>query len=111
MGRGFDEQEAGTENRPDGNKRKWWAAVSAGNPSNPTLEKMDYPLRRSRMDENGRHGRSLGIPIHQGLDEQEQAGAGGHLNADSSHMADSRQAHGRRSADKRQTVGRGAQDQ
>ena len=54
------------------------------------------------------------------------AGAGGPLNADSrhmasernfaflpdsSHMADSRQAHGRQSADKRQTVGRGAQDQ
>ena len=50
------------------------------------------------MDENGRHGRSLGIPIHQGLDEQEQAGAGGPLNADSSHMADSRQASGRQSA-------------
>ena len=97
-----------------------------GNPSNPTLEKMDCPLRRSRMDENGRHGRSLGIPIHQGLDEREQAGAGGPLNADSrhmasernfaflpdsSHMADSRQPHGRRSADKRKTVGRGAQDQ
>lgn len=30
MGRGFDEQEAGTENRPDGNKHKWRAAVSAG---------------------------------------------------------------------------------
>ena len=58
-----------------------------GNPSNPTLEKMDCPLRRSRMDENGRHGRSLGIPIHQGLDEREQAGAGGPLNADSRHMA------------------------
>ncbi len=65
------------------------------------------------MDENGRHGRSLGIPIHQGLDEQAQAGAGGPLNADSrhmasernfaflpdsSHMADSRQASGRQSA-------------
>lgn len=29
-GGGFDGQEAGTENRPDENKRKWWAAVSAG---------------------------------------------------------------------------------
>ena len=30
MGRGFDEQKSGTENRPDENKRKWRAAVSAG---------------------------------------------------------------------------------
>ncbi len=29
-GGGFDGQEAGTENRPDENKRKWRAAVSAG---------------------------------------------------------------------------------
>lgn len=30
MGRGFDGQKSGTENRPDENKRKWRAAVSAG---------------------------------------------------------------------------------
>lgn len=29
MRRGFDKQEAGTENRPDGIKRKWRAVVSA----------------------------------------------------------------------------------
>lgn len=30
MRRGFDEQKSGMENRPDGNKHKWRAAVSAG---------------------------------------------------------------------------------
>lgn len=109
MGRGFDEQKSGTENRPDGNKRKWRAAVSAGI---LVIRRLKRWIALSDGLGWTRTGGTAGAGVPLNADSRHMASERNFaFLPDSSHMADSRKPHGRRSADKRQTVGRGAQDQ